>query len=151
MIRIDKDDKPMKNMMILTVLLLMITTGCTSSQGGGGELPVPSTWELLSFGKTGAETPVIQSSNVMIEFEQNGQVGGSGGCNAYGATYEIQGDTISFKEIISTLMACADGQINQQEQQYFKALQAANEYKISGDNLSISYDQGQNVLNFIKQ
>jgi heat shock protein HslJ len=129
---------------------MLLTSACTSSQANGGELSVPSQWKLVSFGKSGAETPVIEGSSITLEFEEKGQLGGSGGCNSYGGTYEMQGNTLAIKSITSTLMACADGQITQQEQQYFGALQSATGFEISGDNLTILYEDGQSKLNFVK-
>ncbi len=105
----------------------------------------------MSFGKTGAETPVIQDSAITLEFAENNQVGGSGGCNSYGAKVEVQGKTLTISEIVSTLMACVDDQVMEQETQYFTALQGASNFEISGDNLTIFYEDGQSQLNFVKQ
>lgn len=145
------DNQHMKCIKLWLILLVAFTSACASLQAGGEKLPVPSQWKLVSFGKSGAETPVLTGSTITIEFDEKDRVGGSGGCNAYGASYETKGNSITFKDLISTLMACVDERVNQQEQQYFKALQSATEYKISGDNLVILYDEGQSTLNFVKQ
>ncbi len=140
----------MKPLTLLLITLMLLTSACTSSQANGGELSVPSQWKLASFGKSGAETPVIEGSSITLEFEEKGQLGGSGGCNSYGASYEIQGNSLTIKDVTSTLMACMDAQVTQQEQQYFQALQSATGFEISGDNLTILYGDGQSKLNFVK-
>jgi heat shock protein HslJ len=145
------EDKQMKLQNILFISILLITTACTSTQAGGGELPIPSTWKLVSFGKAGAETRVVQGMAVTLEFAENGQLGGNGGCNSYGGMYEVQGSKLKILEIISTLMACANDQVMQQESQYFSALQSATGFEISGDKLTIYDEDGRNQLNFVKQ
>lgn len=103
-------------------------------------------WVLTSFGATGTESEVVGESAVTLEFSSDGQAGGSGGCNSYGGSYTVEGNTITFGEIASTLMACADPALMDQETQYFAALQTASTYEIDGDTLTITYDGG--VLTF---
>lgn len=107
-------------------------------------------WTLMSFGKPGSDSPVISGSNITLEFGADGQATGSGGCNSYGGQYQVVQDTISFKEIIHTEMACVDENMMKQENQYFKSLSTANKFELTGDRLVISYDNGQSTLNFIK-
>ena len=141
----------MKRLYLLIISLVLIVSACTSTQPGGEVLTIPSKWNLVSFGKKGAETPVIQNSAITLEFAENNQVGGSGGCNSYGAKVEVQGKTLTISEIVSTLMACVDDQVMEQETQYFTALQGVSNYEISGDNMTIFYEDGQSQLNFVKQ
>ncbi len=143
----------MKHITLLLLSLVVITSACTASQAGrgqAGKLAVPSQWNLVSFGKAGAETPVIEGSSITLKFEANDQVSGTGGCNSYGGKYETQGDTLTFKDITSTLKACAGEQVSQQEQRYFEALQTAARIEIAADNLTIWYEGGQSKLNFAK-
>jgi heat shock protein HslJ len=106
-------------------------------------------WQLISFGAPGAEIPVVAGSTVTLEFNTNGQAGGSGGCNSYGGEYQVQDNVLSFSQIVSTLMACADSNVTQQEQQFFQALESAGRFEHTEDQLTIQYDGGQGVLNFI--
>ena len=141
----------MKIANFLLITLVLVTSACSSIQSSGGTLPVPSEWKLVSIGKAGAEAPVVEGTAITLKFDVDGQASGTGGCNSYGTKYEAQGHNLAFKELISTMMACVDEQINQQESQYFAALQAATKYETSGDNLIIYYDDGQSQLNFTKQ
>ena len=106
-------------------------------------------WQLESFGPVGAETPVVEGSTVTLQFDGAGQAGGNGGCNSFGTEYQVQNGTLSFGEIASTLMACADEGISEQEQQYYQALESVGEFEVSGDRLTIFYNDGQGVLNFV--
>jgi hypothetical protein len=126
-------------------------TGSTirlASPGGfpSGEVFLENThWSLVFFGPEGAENPVIAGSLITLILV-DGQAGGFGGCNAYSATYEVEGESLSFGEITSTLIACADEQMTEQEQQYFTALQTISSYVLEGNQLRIMYDGG--VLTF---
>ena len=84
-------------------------------------------WTLESFGSMGAETPVLEGTTVTLIFESGGQAGGSGGCNSYGTDYQVQDNTLIFGEIVSTLMACTEEGITEQEQRYLTALRSAGE------------------------
>ena len=151
----------MRNIITLLLITLVISacapaqvetepaaTPTVPSQAGGGDL-TDTHWELVSFGEGDTTTPVIAGSKVTLDFSQDGQAGGSGGCNSYGGKYEAQDGNLSISEVVSTLMACVDEQITEQEGRYLKALQAAETYEISGESLTIWYTDG--TLNFIAQ
>src|SRR5690349_10512030 len=105
-------------------------------------------WKLVSFTQAGTETPVLPGIDLTLEFQDNGQVVGSGGCNSFGGQYQVQGSTILFQQLVHTEMACTDTNVNQQEQNYLEALQTSVRFEQSGDSLKIWYGNGQDVLNF---
>lgn len=107
-------------------------------------------WVLESFGSEQGEEPVVGETPLTLRFNPDGQTGGEGGCNIFGGTYEVQGSQISFSQMFSTLRACTDDAVNQQETRYLQALQNATEYELSGDSLVIHYagEQGEGTLNF---
>jgi heat shock protein HslJ len=109
---------------------------------------VGTQWMLVSYGTLGAETPVVEGSEVTLAFQEDGQAVGFGGCNSYGGPYVAEDGVLSFGEVVSTLVACLDEQVMEQEQQYFQALQTAGQYELAADRLTIYYDGGQGVLNF---
>lgn len=150
--------------LFLVILLSLLLAACDTADttntatpvingegGAGAGDPLANTqWTLVSMGAPGAETAVTADRSLTLEFRPGGQVGGNGGCNSFGGSYQVDGNTISFAEIVSTLMACAEEQVMEQEQQYLGALERANEFEVTGDNLVISYDNGQGVLNFTR-
>ncbi len=103
-------------------------------------------WQLVSYGAVGEETPVVVNTNITLGFTSDNQAGGSSGCNTYGGSYRIDGDSISFSEVFSTLMACTDNTIMAQETAYFEALQAATGYEIADDQLIITYGDEQQLV-----
>ena len=63
-------------------------------------------------------------------------VRGNGGCNGFGGKYELQdGNRIKMSKLISTMMACEKIQV---ENEYFKALEAADNYVLHGDTLVLN-------------
>lgn len=109
---------------------------------------VNTSWQLTAFGPAAAALPVVPDSTVTLEFSADGMAGGNTGCNSYGGDYTAEGDTLSFGEMVSTLMACADETVMAQEQAYLAALQTANRFEVTADQLTIWYDEGNSQLNF---
>jgi putative lipoprotein len=106
-------------------------------------------WALESFGTPGAETPVIGETPPTLEFTLDGQVGGNGGCNSFGGSYQVEGNTLVLGEIVSTLVACVDTALMNQEVEYLNALQTVTQFQVDGDRLAITYNEGQGILNFV--
>lgn len=108
-------------------------------------------WRLVSFGPAESPEPVIEGSKLTLEFDDAGRAGGNGGCNTFGASYEVMESTLTFGEITSTRRACVEESLTQQEVNYFRALQNAGQFELSGDSLIIYYDEGQGILNFVRE
>jgi heat shock protein HslJ len=62
----------------------------------------------------------------------------------------VQNELLTFKEVTSTLIACSDQAINDQEGQYLRALQTASRFAINGDTLTIWYHEEGGVLNLTR-
>ncbi|MCA9910775.1 MAG: META domain-containing protein, partial [Anaerolineae bacterium] len=158
---------------VLILVALLILTGCTitlpptgtpDATGGAAtpvstptnEIPsdsegnplVGTSWQLTAMGPNGTETSVVADSTVTLEFSADGQAGGNTGCNSFGGDYTVDGETITFGELVSTLMACADIDVMNQEQQYLAALNSADRFAVNGDQLTIWYDNDSSVLTF---
>lgn len=123
-----------------------------------GQTPVPTgtatslentSWQLVAFGPIDAQTPVITDSTITVAFA-DGEVGGSGGCNNYGGTYTVEEEHLVFSEIVSTLMACTDQAVTEQEIAYLAALQSAGRFAIADGMLTIWYDSESSTLTFVQ-
>lgn len=148
----------MKRISILILSLCLLLAACTAAPqetatpaaapGGDGTSIAPTgsldgtRWVLASMTRDGAETPPVSGSTVTLNFETNGQAGGNAGCNSYGGSYETRGNSITFLNVVSTLMACADQAINEQESAYLNALNQAATYELTGDSLTITETGG---------
>lgn len=67
------------------------------------------------------------------------RVRGSGGCNQLHGTYETEGDCLSFGPLATTRKMCAG--IMEQEQAFFKALDATTRYQIDGESMDLFADE----------
>jgi heat shock protein HslJ len=102
-----------------------------------------SRWQLVSI--DGEE--VAAGKTVTITFGEENSAGGLGVCNTYGSTYTLSGDNgITFTDVISTMMACLEEGVMEQEAAYFAALQAATAYEITDEQLVISYGDDQKLV-----
>jgi len=102
-----------------------------------------TSWTLVDL----AGTPPIEGTTVTVEFA-DGNIGGSTGCNSYGGAYELNGETVTFDEMVSTLMACLEPEgAMDQEQRFLEILNAAESIRVSGDRLQIIASDGA-VLEF---
>lgn len=117
------------------------------TQGNADNL-ADTRWKLVSLGTGSEAVPVLLNSSVTLEFGADGKVSGQGGCNSYGGTYTVQDGSLKFGEIVSTLRACVDQTITEQEQRYLQALRGAQQYTLEGDSLTLSSSDNGDVLKF---
>lgn len=74
---------------------------------------------------------VIDRARTTISFLNDGRVAGSGGCNRYVGSYELDGDGISFGPMAGTKMACAEALMDQDDR-FHQALGQAVRWRIDG-------------------
>lgn len=120
----------MKRMLTLTLLLALafVLAACAK----GAALP-SGTWNLVSLNGSA----VIPDTELTIEFS-DGQVAGSSGCNAFGGAYTQNGSDLQFGEMATTLMACLDTGVMEQESAYLAALQAVTTFSADENSLTLS-------------
>ena len=72
-----------------------------------------------------------------------GQLSGTGGCNQFTATYEIEGDQITIGPAAATRMFCEQPEgVMDQEQQYFEALGRARTFSLTPEKLELRDESG---------
>ena len=80
--------------------------------------------------------PVQQSGgrrDAFINFEvDQKKFRGNGGCNQISGNYSVEKNTIQFRDVISTKMACEDISF---ENTFLSALADVNRYEVKGDDL----------------
>lgn len=133
-------------LMLLGALILASIPAAASSAHDGADNLVGSQWQLVAYGALGAETPVVEGSTVTLIFGSDGSAGGSGGCNVYGGGYSIDNGALRFEQLVSTLMACVDQAVMDQEAAYFRALESATGYELVDDQLIIFYGDSQRLV-----
>ena len=78
-------------------------------------------------------------------------MGGDSGCNSYGGQYRLSGSSITVTQLISTMRACAEQPLNDQEAVFQKALGDATQISLAGNQLTLQNASGGEVLAFQKQ
>ena len=91
--------------------------------------------------------PVAAGVTITAQFGADGNVSGSGGCNNYNGSYTVEGGSITFGMIASTMMACPEPQMGA-EAAYLGALEKVNAWTVDGATLRLSGPGGQPVLVF---
>lgn len=64
---------------------------------------------------------VIDNAQTTLNFDPEGRVYGSGGCNRFNGGFELAGDTLTIGPVASTQMACAEA-VSNQEWTFFQLL-----------------------------
>jgi heat shock protein HslJ len=99
---------------------------------------VGTTWVLASLDGNTMVGEALGGQPVTLGFTNSTEAGGSGGCNSFGAKYEAGSDgSISFSQIISTLMACTQQGVDDVETAYLDGLNSSEHFEIVGPTLTI--------------
>lgn len=107
-------------LLLLSTLLLLATGGLVSAQADG-------------------------DNDITLNFGEGNFIDGFSGCNRFSGSYTLDGDSIIIGGLLSTLMACGDETVEQQEQIYLEALRSAATYELTANQLTIAYADGQQL------
>jgi heat shock protein HslJ len=125
------------------IALTFVLAACSDS--GANDLRGKA-WELASLSGNG----LLPGTAITIEFTDEG-VSGSAGCNHYGGSYQVSGNSLTFSDLFWTEMACPEPSgILEQEGAYLAALNDANSYQLASDQLVILDEAGGQRLVFVK-
>ncbi len=114
----------------------MALSACTTKNNeSAASLAGP--WKLISYGPANAQTPAVADANAELNFKEDGTVTGNSGCNGFGGNYTVDGDQIKFDQIVSTLMACDDPRMVQ-EQAVQKVLNGTATSQVEGNILTLT-------------
>ena len=114
-------------------------------------------WEAISInnGKGGTQS-VIQGTSVTIKFQEIGLFSGSGGCNTYSSAFRlgeeydvVEGGSIQVAGVASTRKAC-DEPVDEQEANYYAALEGATTWIIRGLNLELRDSLGSLQVQYVR-
>jgi len=85
--------------------------------------------------------PIVMTSDTKTEMrmilkKEGNQVSGNGGCNSFRGSYTLlEGNRLSFSQLVSTKMACIN---MEKEGTFMEVLQKADNYSIQGKILSLN-------------
>lgn len=105
-----------------------------------------TSWVLVSLGSADNVTAVLPDSTATLNFA-DGQVSGNASCNSYSGEVTLGEDgAMTVGMLASTLMACMEEAMMQQEADFMAALGQVTSYTLSGSQLTLHTPEG--VLNF---
>ncbi|MBL9010851.1 MAG: META domain-containing protein [Alphaproteobacteria bacterium] len=114
-------------------LIVLAAPGCASTMNGAqSEKAAPAS--LFPSGWVG-------EGGVTLNFQADGAVSGSTGCNRYVGQAQLRGDRIDFAPLAVTRMACTPG-LMAQESRFLAALGAAERAAIAADGRLELYGPG---------
>lgn len=121
----------MKKLISLLILLSLFTVACRTEASS-----LTGTWKLVSYGPSNAMTNAVPDAEATLTFNEDGTVGGNSGCNSFGGTYEVNGQTVTFSEMTSTLMACDEPRMSQ-EGAVTQVLSGSAQFEIQDQTLTL--------------
>ncbi len=131
----------------LLIICSIILSACASA--GTSQL-VGTSWKLVSLDGNTQIGEALGGQPITLGFTSSTEAGGSGGCNSFGANYEAGSNgSISFSQVISTLMACTQEGIGDVETAYLDTLNSADHFEVAGTTLTII--GGGHTLEFERQ
>ena len=80
-----------------------------------------------------------------IVFGGDGKVNGNVGCNGFGGDYTVEGNDITFGQLVSTLMFC-EGPVGDQETTTLNVFTGTTTFELEGDTLTITSEDGSAVV-----
>ena len=113
------------------------------------EEAVAGPWEVINYFRPGAVVSPVPGSTLTATFA-DGRISGSAGCNDYSGGYEVDDTKISIGPLASTLRACADPAVGEQEPQFLAALELARTFSVAGGNLTLLRDDGGIAVTFAR-
>lgn len=134
-----------KNLLILFLLSVAI-----AACGAPPATEVPSTsligaWKLTSLGPVGSPVPALTGLEAGVTFNPDGTMAGNSSCNGFSGKYTVEGNEITFSDLVSTLMACEEP-VMQQEEVMYLVLKDTASFEIDGSTLTIT--NGDHLLVF---
>jgi heat shock protein HslJ len=124
--------------------LLLLVAACAP---GAGVTPPPEAelegteWVLIRYGPPAAPVEPLPDNPPTLSFEEE-NLGGHTGCNHYGGEYEVEAGRITINDIFQTLIGCPEP-LMAQEEAYLSALRAADSFTLTGDSLTLFYENGE--------
>jgi len=126
------------------IVLLVISVAISACAAGEDSASLIGSWKLVSYGPADAQIPALEGTEAALTFNEDGTVTGDSGCNGMGGSYTVEGDQITFSEIVSTLMLC--DLLMEQEEAIHIVLADTSTYKIEGNTLTLTNNDMALVL-----
>lgn len=126
----------MKKYLLVLFMISLAVSACTAKQDNSPASLVGS-WKLTSYGPADSRTAAVPEAQAGLTFKEDGTVTGNSGCNGLGGSYKVEDDKVTFDQIVSTLMACDDPRMKQEDAVH-RVLTDTATFKIEGNTLTLA-------------
>jgi len=137
--------------LLAALLATLFSLGCTAPSGADGasgeasdSVELENThWRLTHLsGQPVAQGEGRREAHLILRSDQ-GQAGGSDGCNSFFGGYRVEGESIRFDPLAATKMHCAEGMDTARA--FHAALAEARRWRVQGEQLEL-YDASGGVV-----
>lgn len=133
-------------LILLAGIALPLAATPASAQTGGSL--ANTKWVLAETAVQRATfVPALGSPPPTLNFSSDGKISGSTICNSFSGPYTQGSSQLTVGDLVSTLRACTDDNLNKQEQLMLSVLKGQVAYTLSGNKLTLSAPAG--ALNFV--
>ncbi len=122
---------------LLTLLVVCLAISACTAKDQESSASLIGSWKLTSYGPVDSPNPAVTDTEAGLTFNNDATVTGNSGCNGLGGGYKIEGDQIMFDQITSTLMACDDPRMAQEDAVH-QVLTDTATFKIEGNTLTLT-------------
>ncbi len=136
----------MKRALLLIAVIGMLLSACAEPSEEAAADPTEFAWSLESGTLNDEEIPIVEDHPITLVFDEE-SVGGASGCNTYFGGYTIEGTSISFTDMGSTMMACEPAEVMDSEVMYLAAMAEVTEFSATVESLTLTGEGVQ--LNFV--
>ena len=105
--------------------------------------PIAGSWTVTSYNSSRNDmAPPLTGSPMTAVFGADGTIEGDSSCNHFSGPYTVDGDGIAIGPLVSTLITCGSGDLQDQETQYLALLTASDKWSLDGGVLELIDTQG---------
>ncbi|MGA7689809.1 MAG: META domain-containing protein [Jiangellales bacterium] len=144
----------MNALLVLAAVASMVVAGCASDESDDAEAGTAadltgSSWVLTSYSAAGGEEPTPAAvSESTLTFLADGDAAGSTGCNRFAVAWAQDGSALTMEPGPVTLMACADPDVEAQEQAVLAAFPLVTAFEQGDDTLTLRDAGGADLLTY---
>lgn len=122
---------------LLTLLVISMAIAACTAKSEESSASLNGSWKLSSYSHADVLTPAVPGTEAVLTFNNDGTVTGNSGCNGFGGNYKVEGDQVTFSEVVSTLMACDEARMAQ-EGAFHQVMTDTAAFQIEGNTLTIT-------------
>lgn len=128
---------------ILALAACALFTGCAQTEQPKSQARLIETyWKAVELEGKPVEVRAGTREPHLILRSENNAVNGFSGCNSFRGAYEISGDSLRFKSMASTMMACLPAG-SDTEKNFLSAIKAAAAHRVTGETLELRDQDGK--------